>query len=202
MVHPVIWPKKTFFYPIGNTAPSCFTRDLAPEMGADILLLGCGDPRSILYTIHSDHCPCKWLALVDIFILNKVSKADRKLDFTCCDAEPAILGLEFIHSTQTTHAEYPHKLVTSFYSPWSQMANHLSSFGVYFITFFLTTPLLDFSWPSVGNLFKFRMICKPGVHRNMAGSYAFALSTLWQKFGVIGSFTLKWKPCQLGRKIT
>jgi len=59
MAHPVLWPKKTFFYPIGNTAPSCFTRDLPPETDADILLLGCGDARSILYTIHSDHGACK-----------------------------------------------------------------------------------------------------------------------------------------------
>ena len=96
MAHPVLWPKKTFFYPIGNTAPSCFTRDLAPEIDADILLLGCGDPRSILYTIHSDHCPCKRLHLADLFISNQDIKADRKLDFTCCDAEPAILGLEIV----------------------------------------------------------------------------------------------------------
>ena len=59
VVHPVVWPKNTFFYPIGNTTPASFTRDLAPEIDADILLLGCGDPRSILYTIHSDHGPCK-----------------------------------------------------------------------------------------------------------------------------------------------
>ena len=59
MACPVLWPENTFLYPIGNTAPSCFTRNLAPEIDADILLLGCGDPRSILHTIHSDHCPCK-----------------------------------------------------------------------------------------------------------------------------------------------
>ena len=68
MAHPVLWPKKTFFYPIGNTAPSCFTRDLAPEIGADVLLLGCGDPRSILYTIHSDHCPCKICLISQIYL--------------------------------------------------------------------------------------------------------------------------------------
>ena len=68
MLRPVIWPKKTFFYPIGNTAPSCFTRDLAPEMDADILLLGCGDPRSILYTIHSEHCPCKSGLISQIYL--------------------------------------------------------------------------------------------------------------------------------------
>ena len=57
MTHPVNWPKKTFFYPIGNTPPVCFTHDLAPEENAEILLLACGDPRSILYTVHADLAP-------------------------------------------------------------------------------------------------------------------------------------------------
>jgi len=53
MSHPVLWPKKTFFYPIGNTSPVCLTQALAPEESANVLLLGCGDPRSILYTIYA-----------------------------------------------------------------------------------------------------------------------------------------------------
>ncbi|KAF5388293.1 hypothetical protein D9615_000823 [Tricholomella constricta] len=75
MAHSVIWPKKNFFYPIGNTSPVSFTQNLAPEISAKILLLGCGDPRSILYTIHAD-----------------LGSSQRSLDFTCCDAEPAILA--------------------------------------------------------------------------------------------------------------
>jgi len=54
MAHLALWPRKNFLYAIGNTAPVCFTQDLAPEQAADILLLGCGDPRSILYTIYAD----------------------------------------------------------------------------------------------------------------------------------------------------
>lgn len=54
MARPVLWPKKSHFYPIGNTPAVCFTRDLAPEKPADLLLLGCGDPRSVLYTTHAD----------------------------------------------------------------------------------------------------------------------------------------------------
>ena len=54
MAHPLFLPAKYPFYPIGNTSAVCFTRDLAPEGPADILLLGCGDPRSILYTIFSE----------------------------------------------------------------------------------------------------------------------------------------------------
>ncbi|KAG5634677.1 hypothetical protein H0H81_001127 [Sphagnurus paluster] len=54
MAHTVLWPKKTFFYPIGNTAPISFSQTLPPEIPANALLLGCGDPRSILYTVYSD----------------------------------------------------------------------------------------------------------------------------------------------------
>ena len=61
-----------FFYPLGNTPPVCLTQDLTPDQDAAILLLGCGDARNILFT-----------TLVD---------PGRKLDITCCDIEPAILG--------------------------------------------------------------------------------------------------------------
>ncbi|KAF8958508.1 hypothetical protein BDZ97DRAFT_1762138 [Flammula alnicola] len=60
MAHPVIWPKKNFFYPIGNTPPVCFTQELAPEENAEILLLGCGDPRTrniLLLTFVADGVP-------------------------------------------------------------------------------------------------------------------------------------------------
>jgi hypothetical protein len=54
MSHPLIWQGKTFFYPIGNTSAVCLTQDLAPEEPADVLLLGCGDTRNILYTTYAD----------------------------------------------------------------------------------------------------------------------------------------------------
>ncbi|KDQ10031.1 hypothetical protein BOTBODRAFT_190794 [Botryobasidium botryosum FD-172 SS1] len=76
MAHPLYWPGKYFFYPIGNTSAVCLTRDLAPEETANILLLGCGDPRNVLYTIFSEPR--------DI--------ANRTLDFTCCDIEPGVLA--------------------------------------------------------------------------------------------------------------
>ena len=92
MTPPVVWPKKTFFYPIGDTPPVCLTQDLSPEKSGQILLLGCGDPRSILYTIHADLTPRQFPAFVaDIALLN-CAVDGRELDFTCCDWEPAILG--------------------------------------------------------------------------------------------------------------
>lgn len=42
------------FYPMGNTPAMCLAQGLPPEKKADILLLGCGDPRNILFTTHCD----------------------------------------------------------------------------------------------------------------------------------------------------
>jgi hypothetical protein len=44
----------SFFYPIGNTPAVCLTQDLPYEEKANILLLGCGDARNILFTTYSD----------------------------------------------------------------------------------------------------------------------------------------------------
>ena len=56
MGHPLAWPKKTYFFPIGATHPRHLSNStvLAPEYTADVLLLGCGGPRSILYTAQAD----------------------------------------------------------------------------------------------------------------------------------------------------
>ncbi|KZP17755.1 hypothetical protein FIBSPDRAFT_920591 [Athelia psychrophila] len=75
MATPVYWPGNYYFYPIGNTSAVYLTRDLPPAEPANILLLGCGDPRSILYTIYSEP-----------------DNTTRALDFTCCDYDPAILA--------------------------------------------------------------------------------------------------------------
>ncbi|KAK3989369.1 hypothetical protein QBC44DRAFT_267148 [Cladorrhinum sp. PSN332] len=61
------------FYPFGNTAAVSLTQTLPPEkQPASVLLLGCGDVRNILFSIHSD--------------------PGRKLDITCCDIETAIIA--------------------------------------------------------------------------------------------------------------
>lgn len=63
-----------FFYPLGNTPAVCLTQELPPEKQADVLLLGCGDVRSILFTAFAD------------------AAVERSLDFTCCDVEALTLG--------------------------------------------------------------------------------------------------------------
>ncbi|KAF7363828.1 MYND-type domain-containing protein [Mycena sanguinolenta] len=75
MAHPLYWPGKRFFYPIGNTSAVSFARDVSPNQDLSLLLLGCGDPRNVLFTLFSEH-----------------ETAARKLDFTCVDYEPAILA--------------------------------------------------------------------------------------------------------------
>lgn len=52
MSHLSFWPTLSFFYPVGNTSAICLTENLPPESKADVLLLACGDPRHILYTIY------------------------------------------------------------------------------------------------------------------------------------------------------
>ena len=52
MLHPIPL-HRVYYYPFGNTPPVHLTQTLAPEEDAKVLVLGCGDPRSIPYTIYS-----------------------------------------------------------------------------------------------------------------------------------------------------
>ncbi|TFK74174.1 hypothetical protein BDN72DRAFT_813427 [Pluteus cervinus] len=74
MAHPLFWTRISFLYAIGNTTPVNLCQSLPPKLSSQVLLLGCGDPRNILYT------------------LSVSSKSPRSHDFTCCDVEPAILA--------------------------------------------------------------------------------------------------------------
>jgi hypothetical protein len=76
-----------FFYAAGNTPAVCLTQSLPPEKDANILLLGCGDIRNILFTAYggagiSEHCHPRQ----HLHHANQRAD-DRKLDFTCCDIE-------------------------------------------------------------------------------------------------------------------
>ncbi|KAL4077707.1 hypothetical protein J3A83DRAFT_4475246 [Scleroderma citrinum] len=78
MSHLLYWPGRIFFYPVGNTPAVCLTENLPPERHADVLLLGCGDARHILYTVYADG--------------THPTAGPRKLDVTCCDMEAAVLA--------------------------------------------------------------------------------------------------------------
>ncbi|KAA6408388.1 MAG: hypothetical protein FRX48_08130 [Lasallia pustulata] len=75
MLHPTFVNIISYFYPIGNTPAVCLTQDLPREQKANVLLLGCGDVRSILFTTYSDS-----------------GSKYRQLDITCCDHEAAVLA--------------------------------------------------------------------------------------------------------------
>ena len=71
--HAVVRP----FYAVGNTPAVSLTRSLPQGLDADILLLGCGDLRHILFTAYSER-----------------SFPARKLDITACDTETGIIGMD------------------------------------------------------------------------------------------------------------
>lgn len=52
MVLPTTLNLAQYFYPVGNTTPNDLTQTLPPGADAKILLLGCGDVRNILFTLH------------------------------------------------------------------------------------------------------------------------------------------------------
>ncbi|KAI9720296.1 MAG: hypothetical protein M1828_005759 [Chrysothrix sp. TS-e1954] len=65
----------SFFYPFGNTPAVNLLQELALETPAEVLLLGCGDARSLLFSVYSD-----------------ANNDSRPLSFTCCDHEPVIVA--------------------------------------------------------------------------------------------------------------
>ncbi|KAG9092353.1 hypothetical protein FS749_015800 [Ceratobasidium sp. UAMH 11750] len=100
MSDPLFWPSKTSSRPIGHTAPISLTQDLSPEQPADILLLGCGDPRNILFTLSADVV---------------ASSGPRKLDITCCDIEPAVLARNILLFTLLEDKEHLDPIWDAFY---------------------------------------------------------------------------------------
>lgn len=114
MAHTAAWPSKIFFYPIGNTPAVCFTSDLPPEQPANVLLLGCGDVRNVLYTVYAD-----------------LGAPTRNLDFTCCDLEPAVLARNVLLYT----------LVADF--PEQNVEEHISRMWNLYYHFFIDQSTLD-----------------------------------------------------------
>jgi hypothetical protein len=54
MATPVVVDIVTYFYPVGNTSAVHLTRNLPHGQTAQILLLGCGDIRNIVFTVYMD----------------------------------------------------------------------------------------------------------------------------------------------------
>ncbi|KAH9217441.1 hypothetical protein DL95DRAFT_406771 [Leptodontidium sp. 2 PMI_412] len=98
MPRPTIINLITFYYPIGNTPAVCLTQDLPPEDDADILLLGCGDFRNILFTAYADSAPSKHMTVSAKSFVN-ANEDTRRLDFTCCDIEGAVIARNILAFT-------------------------------------------------------------------------------------------------------
>lgn len=103
MLTPSLITPTTPLYAIGNTPAVSLTRSLPQGIDADILLLGCGDVRHILYTAYSEQgfrkfhprlqCPShchRSTSRTDSHLLSL--PAARKIDVTCCDVQEHIIG--------------------------------------------------------------------------------------------------------------
>ncbi|KAI0123253.1 hypothetical protein BJ170DRAFT_586747 [Xylariales sp. AK1849] len=75
MLIPTCLNPNSYFYPIGNTPAISIIQSLPPQTAGNILLLGCGDVRNILFTNHMD---------------------GSRLDFTCCDIQQAVIARNII----------------------------------------------------------------------------------------------------------
>ncbi|KAI0904472.1 hypothetical protein F4823DRAFT_634269 [Ustulina deusta] len=71
MLTPAVININSFFHPIGDTPAVCLTQSMPHSVAADVLLLGCGDVRNILFTCHVN---------------------GRQMDITCCDNQKAIIA--------------------------------------------------------------------------------------------------------------
>lgn len=89
MLTPAFLNVKSYFYPIGNTPAVSLTQAMPQGVPTDVLLLGCGDLRNILFTRHVDGM--KFYTLMRILRANFCR--DRKMDITCCDNQKAVIGV-------------------------------------------------------------------------------------------------------------
>ena len=103
MPTPICVQLKYFSYPVGNTPAVNLLRDLpAPQSDKTlhILSVACGDPRSVLFSLCCEHDTI----------------ADRKISFTCCDIEPAVLTRNVVLLTLVQDGQcYSEELWSLFY---------------------------------------------------------------------------------------
>lgn len=94
MITPSVLSVVSPFYAVGNTPAVSLTRCLPQVVDADILLLGCGDVRNILYTAYTEsgfreyEIVFEWI--IKCLLCGMI--AARRLDITACDVEDAIIG--------------------------------------------------------------------------------------------------------------
>ncbi|KAF4512046.1 hypothetical protein G6O67_001231 [Ophiocordyceps sinensis] len=79
MLTPTVANRLNWLYAAGNTPATSLTRSIPHGQDADILTLGCGDLRNILFTAYVER-----------------GLVARKLDITCCDYDERIIGRNII----------------------------------------------------------------------------------------------------------
>ncbi|KAH6632446.1 hypothetical protein F5144DRAFT_650490 [Chaetomium tenue] len=149
------------FYPMGNTPAVCLTQGLPPEKKADMLLLGCGDPRSILFTTHCD--------------------VPRSMDITCCDVETTILARNIILFTLILDDRDGLKSSDNwniFYHLFLDQACHGRLLGHVKKLRALASTLDAWREGEYGKLIRF---CDEGTLRRVAEALAFHLSAATEK---------------------
>jgi len=82
-----------FFRPLNLDPPTSLAQDIHPSKPVNCLLLDCGDPRDILFTLWNDEDKRKNEALPGLIVLE--SENPRTYDFTCCNVEAGIIGIPF-----------------------------------------------------------------------------------------------------------
>jgi hypothetical protein len=89
---PVHIAQSPFLYAAGNTPAVCLTQSIPPEEDANLLLLGCGDIRNILYTAYNGTGISEYRPSPRHLHDANQRTDNRKLDFTCCDLEAEIIA--------------------------------------------------------------------------------------------------------------
>lgn len=89
---------------VGNfDLATSLTEDLPQGVDADILLLGCGDARHILYTLFAEN-----------------GLPSRKFDFTACDTDEGTLGKNSLHVVKLGSTNTPQRATScSSHSLWT-----------------------------------------------------------------------------------
>lgn len=104
MIKPAHIQTTSFFYAMGNTPAVCLTKSLPPDQDVSLLLLGCGDVRNVLLTAYADLGDGNYLKPLRVLpednypcgcIADSFEIENRKIDLTCCDIEPEIIGKTF-----------------------------------------------------------------------------------------------------------
>jgi hypothetical protein len=92
MFYPIESTPLMHFSPLRHEPATSLTQHLPPRASAKCLLLGCGEPRNILFTVFNDeHDGTNLLMRV---LAKNLGAFQHDYDFTCCDVEPAILGIK------------------------------------------------------------------------------------------------------------